>query len=172
PKNPCFKGCEPLPRRNCRPAAPPEYLEPYPLPVSLWSTLSDSSVIWNAYTCKNYACLINRKRMQKGFDDCKDCFDLAGAEKNRWAGPPPIGGGLDFSIDEVVAVKKPGTIRTGLDIGGGVATFALEEVYAPLINSIGFRKVKWVVGLKLDRGPELREMYLSAFLKKSIKISW
>ncbi|PSS30061.1 Apoptosis-inducing factor 1 like [Actinidia chinensis var. chinensis] len=48
-----LKGCEQLPRRRCRPAAPPEYVEPYPLPACLWSTPSDSSVIWTAYTCKN-----------------------------------------------------------------------------------------------------------------------
>lgn len=228
-----LKGCEPLPRRRCRSASQPEYMEPYPLPASFWSTPSDSSVVWTAYTCKNYQCLINRMRTQKGFDDCKDCFDLEGVEKTRWTGPK-IGGGVDFSIDEVLAVKKPGTIRIGLDIGGGVATFALyisisqrlpffdntldivhsmhvlsnwipttllhflffdiyrvlrpgglfwldhffcvgeqlEEVYAPLINSIGFKKVKWVVGRKLDRGPELREMYLSALLEKPLKNSW
>ncbi|KAL3522564.1 hypothetical protein ACH5RR_015398 [Cinchona calisaya] len=260
-----LKGCEPLPRRRCRPAAPKEYVEPYPLPQSLWTTPSDSSVVWTAYTCKDYSCLINRIRTQKGFDDCKDCFDLGGREKSRWAGTS-ISGGLDFSIDEVLAVKKPGTVRIGLDIGGGVATFAvrmrernitiittsmnlngpfntfiasrgliplyisisqrlpffdntldiihsmhvlsnwipttllhflffdiyrvlrpgglfwldhffcvgdqLEQVYAPLIESIGFDKVKWVVGPKLDRGPELREMYLSALLEKPLKNSW
>ncbi|XAR58125.1 hypothetical protein NMG60_11026519 [Bertholletia excelsa] len=260
-----LKGCEPLPRRRCRAAAPPEYVEPYSIPDSFWSTPSDSSVVWTAYTCKNYSCLINRSRNQKGFDDCKDCFNLKGKEKSRWAGHG-IGSGLDFSIDEVLAVKKPGTIRIGLDIGGGVATFAvrmrernitiittsmnlngpfnnfiasrgviplyisisqrlpffdntldiihsmhvlsnwipttllhflffdinrvlrpgglfwldhffcvgdqLEEVYMPLINTIGFKKVKWVVGPKLDRGPGLREIYLSALLEKPLKNSW
>ncbi|KAK9272300.1 hypothetical protein L1049_002671 [Liquidambar formosana] len=259
-----LKGCEPLPRRRCRPAAPPHYVEPFPLPVSFWTTPSDSSVVWTAYTCKNYSCLINRRRNQKGFDDCKDCFDLEGPEKVRWSGS--VGSGVDFSIDEVLATKKPGTIRIGLDIGGGVATFAIrmkeknitivttsmnlngpfnnfiasrgvvplyisisqrlpffdntldivhsmhvlsnwipttllhflffdiyrvlrpgglfwldhffcvgeqfEEVYQPLIDSIGFKKVKWVVGRKLDRGPELREMYLSALLEKPLKNSW
>ncbi|KAA8530692.1 hypothetical protein F0562_005374 [Nyssa sinensis] len=87
-----LKGCEPLPRRHCRPAAPSEYVEPYTLP--------------------------------KGFDDCKACFDLEGPEKIRWAGS--VGSGLDFSIDKVLAVKKPGTIRIGLDIGGGVATFVVR----------------------------------------------
>ncbi|XP_027178425.1 uncharacterized protein LOC113777512 [Coffea eugenioides] len=260
-----LKGCEPLPRRRCRPAAQKEYVEPYPLPQSSWTTPSDSSVVWTAYSCKNYSCLINRMHTQKGFDDCKDCFDLEGREKHRWAGTS-ISDGLDFSIDDVLAVKKPGTIRIGLDIGGGVATFAvrmrernitiittsmnlngpfntfiasrgviplyisisqrlpffdntldivhsmhvlsnwipttllhflffdiyrvlrpgglfwldhffcvgdqLEQVYAPLIESIGFNKVKWVVGPKLDRGPELREMYLSALLQKPLKNSW
>ncbi|OIT37658.1 PREDICTED: uncharacterized protein LOC109240467 [Nicotiana attenuata] len=259
-----LKGCEPLPRRRCRPAAQHEYVEPYPLPESLWTTPSDSSVVWTAYTCKNYECLINRIKTQKAFDDCKDCFDLNGREKNRWSSKK--GTGLDFTIDEVLAVKKPGTIRIGLDIGGGVATFAVrmrernitilttsmnlngpfntfiasrgvvplyisisqrlpffdntldivhsmhvlsnwipttllhfllfdiyrvlrpgglfwldhffcvteqfEQVYAPLIDSIGFNKVKWVVGRKMDRGPELNEMYLSALLEKPLKNSW
>lgn len=260
-----LKGCEPLPRRRCRPAAPPSYVEPYPLPTSLWTTPSDSSVVWTAYTCKNYNCLINR-RTQKGFDDCKDCFDLEGREKTRWSSDKSSNGGLDFTIDEVLATKKPGTIRIGLDIGGGVATFAvrmmarnitivttsmnlngpfnnfiasrgvvplyisisqrlpffdntldivhsmhvlsnwipttllhflmfdiyrvlrpgglfwldhffcvgeqLEEVYTPLIESIGFNKLKWVAGRKLDRGPELGEMYLSALLEKPLKNSY
>ncbi|XP_060213171.1 probable methyltransferase At1g29790 [Lycium barbarum] len=259
-----LKGCEPLPRRRCRPASQQEYVEPYPLPESLWTTPSDSSVVWTAYTCKSYECLIIRMKTQKGFDDCKDCFDLNGREKNRWSSTK--GAGLDFSIDEVLAVKKPGTIRIGLDIGGGVATFAVrmrernitilttsmnlngpfntfiasrgvvplyisisqrlpffdntldivhsmhvlsnwipttllhflffdiyrvlrpgglfwldhffcvgeefEQVYAPLIESIGFHKVKWIVGRKMDRGPELNEMYLSALLEKPLKNSW
>ncbi|KAF8398907.1 hypothetical protein HHK36_014771 [Tetracentron sinense] len=260
-----LKGCEPLPRRRCRPASPPKFVEPFPLPLSLWSTPSDNSVVWTAYSCKSYSCLINRNRNQKGFDDCKDCFDLDGREKTRWV-IANSDGGLDFSIDEVLGKKKPGTVRIGLDIGGGSGTFAvrmrernvtivttsmnlngpfnsfiasrgvvplylsisqrlpffdntldivhsmhvlsnwipttllhfslfdiyrvlrpgglfwldhffcvgeqLEEVYVPLIDSIGFNKVKWVVGRKLDRGPELREMYLSALLEKPLKRSW
>lgn len=47
-----------------------------------------------------------------------------------------------------------------------------ENIYEPLINSIGFKRIKWVVGPKLDRGPELREMYLSALLEKPLKNSW
>ncbi|PIN06936.1 hypothetical protein CDL12_20496 [Handroanthus impetiginosus] len=259
-----LRGCEPLPRRRCRPAAAAASAEPYPLPDSLWSTPPDSSVVWTAYTCKNYSCLINRGRTQKGFDDCKDCFDLNGREKNRWTEKRTSN--LDFTIDEVLAVKKPGSVRIGLDIGGGTATFAvrmrernitivttsmnlngpfnnfiasrgvvplyisisqrlpffdntldiihsmhvlsnwiptdllhffifdiyrvlrpgglfwldhffcvgdqLAEVYAPLIESVGFEKVKWEVGRKLDRGPELNEMYLSALLEKPLKNSW
>lgn len=257
-----LRGCEPLPRRRCRSAAPKNAVEPYPLPESLWTTPPDSSVVWTAYTCKNYSCLINRARNQKGFDDCKDCFDLNGREKHRWTGAV-TSSSLDFAIDDVIASKPPGTIRIGLDIGGGVATFAvrmrernvtvittsmnlngpfnnfiaargvvplyvsisqrlpffdntmdivhsmhvlsnwiptdllqfmmfdiyrvlrpgglfwmdhffcvgeqLEKVYAPLIESVGFEKVKWEVGRKLDRGPELNEMYLSALLEKPLK---
>lgn len=260
-----LRGCEPLPRRRCRPAAPPDYVEPYPYPTCIWTTPSDNSVVWTAYTCKDYDCLINRKHRQKGFDDCKDCFDLEGREKSRWTATESHGG-LDFTIDEVLATKPPGMIRIGLDIGGGVATFAvrmmqrnitivttsmnlngpfnsfiasrgvvplymsisqrlpffdntldivhsmhvlsnwipttllhfllfdvyrvlrpgglfwldhffcssdqLEKVYAPVIESVGFNKLKWIVGRKLDRGPELQEMYLSALLEKPLKNSW
>lgn len=258
-----LKGCEPLPRRRCRPAASPQAAEPLPLPRSLWSTPPDSSTVWTAYTCKNYSCLVGRSRNQRAFDDCKDCFDLAGRESRRWAGPSSQ---LDFSIDEVLAAKPPGAVRIGLDIGGGVATFAvrmrernvtivtttmnlngpfnnfvaargvvplyvsisqrlpffdntldivhsmhvlsnwipakmlhfvlfdiyrvlrpgglfwldhffcvgdeLDELYAPLIQSVGFRKLRWEVGRKLDRGEELNEMYLSALLEKPLKNSW
>lgn len=262
-----LKGCEPLPRRRCRPAASPAYVEPDPLPTSLWSTPSDSSVVWTAYSCKNYDCLVNRKRNLKSFDDCKDCFDLQGREKTRWTrSKSTSNGSLDFSMDEVLATKKPGTVRIGLDIGGGVATFAvrmrernvtvvttsmnlngpfnsfiasrgvvplfisisqrlpffdntldivhsmhvlsnwipttvlhflvfdiyrvlrpgglfwldhffcvgdqLEEVYRPVFESVGFNKLKWVVGKKLDHGLERREMYLSALLEKPLKNSW
>ncbi|XP_057807241.1 probable methyltransferase At1g29790 [Salvia miltiorrhiza] len=259
-----LKGCEPLPRRRCRPAAPGNPVEPRPLPDSLWSTPSDATVVWTAYSCKNYSCLINRWRKQKGFDDCKDCFDLEGRERRRWSGH--AASNLDFTIEEVLGAKPPGSIRIGLDIGGGVATFAvrmrernvtimttsmnlngpfnsfiaargvvplyvsisqrlpffdntldivhsmhvlsnwipaellhfmvfdiyrvlrpgglfwldhffcvgdeLQELYAPLIESVGFRKLRWEVGRKLDRGPDLNEMYLSALLEKPLNNSW
>ncbi|CAL5189903.1 unnamed protein product [Lathyrus oleraceus] len=259
-----LKGCEPLPRRRCRPAAPKSFPPPIPFPSSLWSTPSDSSVVWTAYTCKSYTCLIDRSRTQRGFDDCKDCFDLNGREKHRWTNPKS--NGLDFSIDDVLKTRKPGSVRTGLDLGGGVATFAvrmkdrnvtiittslnlngpfntfiasrgvvplymsisqrfpffdntldivhsmhvlsnwipetllhfllfdvyrvlrpgglfwldhffcvgdqLENVYGPMIESVGFKKVKWVTGKKLDKGPQFQEMYLSALLEKPFKDSW
>lgn len=257
-----LKGCEPLPRRRCRPAAPVDFVEPAALPESLWSTPPDSSVVWTAYTCKNYACLIDRKN-QKGFDDCKDCFELEGREKGRWV--VPSDNPVDFSIDEVLRLKPAGTVRIGLDIGGGSGTFSVrmkernvtvvttsmnlngpfnsfiaargvvplflsisqrlpffdntldmvhsmhvlsnwipdtllhfiffdiyrvlrpggifwldhfffveEQMgkYVPMIDSVGFHRLKWVVGRKLDRGPELKEMYISAVLEKPLKNSW
>ncbi|CAN1123003.1 Probable methyltransferase At1g29790 [Linum perenne] len=261
-----LKGCEPLPRRRCRPASQDDYVEPYPLPESQWKTPPDSTVVWTAYTCKSFQCLIDRYLKQKGFDDCKDCFDLNGREKTRWASRKIIEGSLDFTIDEVLATRTPGTVRIGIDLGGGVATFAvrmkernvtiittsmnlngpfnnfiaargvvpmyisisqrlpffdntldivhsmhvlsnwipttllhflmfdvyrvlrpgglfwldhffcvgdeLRDTYGPLIESVGFKRVKWVIGRKLDRGEELREMYLSALLEKPLKNSW
>lgn len=48
----------------------------------------------------------------------------------------------------------------------------LEMVYGPMIESVGFKKVKWVTGKKLDKGPQFQEMYLSALLEKPFKDSW
>ncbi|GLJ49104.1 hypothetical protein SUGI_1035930 [Cryptomeria japonica] len=250
-----LRGCEPLPRRRCIPHTSPNYKEPYPFPQSMWTTPPNSSVVWTAYTCKDYACLIDRKN-HPGIEDCKDCFDLQYREKSRWLGP---GGSIDFTVDEVLALKK-GTIRIGLDIGGGTATFAVRmrernvtivttsmnfngpfnnfiasrgvvplyititqrlpffdntldivhsmhvlsnwiptrllefilydiyrilrpggvfwldhffcteketEIYVPMIANLGFRKLKWSVGSKNDRGA--KEVYISALLEKPLQ---
>ncbi|GAB2226829.1 hypothetical protein Droror1_Dr00008620 [Drosera rotundifolia] len=119
-----LKGCEPLPRRRCHPAAASEYDEPIPYPQCQWTTPPDSSVVWKAYSCKNYTCLVNR-RLEKGSDDCKDCFWLDGLERYRWL-PRRRPIQLEFTLDEVLALKKRGTVRIGLDIGGGAGTFAVR----------------------------------------------
>nr|CAD1832179.1 unnamed protein product [Ananas comosus var. bracteatus] len=110
-----LKGCEPLPRRRCHPKTARGYVEPVPFPASLWTIPPDTSIVWDAYTCKNYSCLVNRNK-EKGTYDCKDCFDLAGREKDRWLHEI---GELDYSIDGVLSYKSPGTVRIGLDIGAG-----------------------------------------------------
>ncbi|XP_047317687.1 probable methyltransferase At1g29790 [Impatiens glandulifera] len=114
-----MKGCEPLPRRRCRSKSPIGYTDPKPLPDSLWSTPSDTSIVWDPYTCKSYKCLIDRKHAP-GFYDCKDCFDLNFREKSRWI----LDKSLDYGMDNVIAMRPKGTIRIGLDIGGGAGTFA------------------------------------------------
>jgi SAM-dependent methyltransferase len=252
-----LRGCEPLPRRRCYPTTSPNYVEPFPFPESTWKTPPDSSVVWSAYTCKNYACLIDRKN-HEGSDDCKDCFDLEGREQTRWINS--YGSNMDYSIDEVLDLKK-NTIRIGLDIGGGSGTFAVRmrernvtivttsmnfnapfnsfiasrgvipmyitvtqrlpffdntldivhsmhvlsnwiptellefilydinrilrpgglfwldhffciedelKTYVPLIENLGFNKLKWAVAPKLDRGAERKEMYISALLEKPL----
>lgn len=252
-----LRGCEPLPRRRCYPTTASNYSEPYPFPQSMWKTPPDSSVVWTAYSCKNYSCLIQRKH-QKAFDDCKDCFDLEGREKTRWLNG---GGSMDYSVDEVLNLKK-NTIRIGLDIGGGTGTFAVRmrernvtiittsmnlngpfnsfiasrgviplyititqrlpffentldivhsmhvlsnwiptellefvlydiyrvlrpgglfwldhffciedqlKIYVPMIEQLGYNKLKWFVAPKLDRGPEAKEMYISAVLEKPLE---
>ncbi|KAH7835601.1 hypothetical protein Vadar_027818 [Vaccinium darrowii] len=114
-----LRGCEPLPRRRCHPKAPTGYKNPTPLPGSLWTTPPDTSIVWDPYTCKNYKCLVERQKTP-GYFDCKDCFDLKGREKARWL----FDRGLDYGIDQVLKMRPRGTIRIGLDIGGGTGTFA------------------------------------------------
>ncbi|WCJ32424.1 S-adenosyl-L-methionine-dependent methyltransferases superfamily protein [Euphorbia peplus] len=227
-----LRGCEPLPRRRCRSKSPVNYVEPNPLPKSLWQTPPETSVVWDPYACKSYKCLIERKN-QAGFFDCKDCFDLSGREKRRWMFD---NGGLDYGIDQVLRIKTDGTIRIGLDIGGGTGTFAarMKERNVTIITSTmnldgpfnsfiasrglipihvsvsqrlpffentldivhsmhilsnwipdamlefalydvyrvlrpgGFKKIRWNADMKLDRGIQKNEWYLSALLEKPI----
>ena len=255
-----LKGCEPLPRRRCRPRTPAGYVEPAPLPASLWAIPPDTSIVWDAYTCKNYSCLVDRVRRGRpgSHDDCEACFDLAGKELRRWVGDG--GGDLDYDIDTVLASKPRGTIRIGLDIGGGTGTFAarmrernvtvvtttldldapfnrfvasrglvplqitlmqrlpfadgvldivhsmnalsnwvpnavleaalfdiyrvlrpggvfwldhffclgpqLNATYVPIFDRVGFRRLRWKAGRKLDLGAERNEWYVSALLEK------
>ena len=77
---------------------------------------------------------------------------------------------LHFLLFDIYRVLRPGRLFW-LDRFFCVGE-QLEEVYAPLINSIGFKKVKWEGGRKLDRGTELWDMYLSALLEKPLKSSW
>lgn len=252
-----LKGCEPLPRRRCHPKSPAGYVEPTPFPESLWSIPPDTSIAWDAYTCKNYTCLVDRSK-QKGSYDCKDCFNLGGREKNRWVYND---GELNYGIDEVLSIKR-GAIRIGLDIGGGTGSFAarmrernvtivtstmnfngpfnnfiasrglvplhisvahrlpfydstldivhsmhvlsnwipdvmlefalfdiyrvlrpgglfwldhffchgkqLNSTYVPMFQRIGFRRLRWHAGRKLDRGFEKDEWYVSALLGKPL----
>ncbi|KAF0900243.1 hypothetical protein E2562_029753 [Oryza meyeriana var. granulata] len=108
-----LKGCDPLPRRRCRPRSPVAYVQPAPLPKSLWAIPPDTTVVWDAYRCKNYSCLLH------GGGE----FDLRGREKGRWMRDD---GALAYSIDGVLAVRPNGTVRIGLDIGGVSGTFAVR----------------------------------------------
>ncbi|KAL6659551.1 hypothetical protein ACP70R_003591 [Stipagrostis hirtigluma subsp. patula] len=110
-------GCEPLPRRRCRPRSPKGYVHPTPLLKSLWSTPPDTSVVWDAYRCKNYSCLA-KAAAGGGDGGCDGCsFDLRrGREKDRWERDD---GALSYSIDAVLRSRPPGTVRIGLDLGGG-----------------------------------------------------
>ncbi|CAL5016767.1 unnamed protein product [Urochloa decumbens] len=253
-----LKGCEPLPRRRCRARSPAGYVEPTPLPRSLWSVPPDTTVRWAPYTCKNYTCLVQRARARGGTPSfCKDCFDLEGKERRRWQ---VDNGGVGFSIGSVLRSRAPGTVRVGLDIGGGTGTFAarmaernvtvvtttldmdapfaafvasrglvplqitlmqrlpfadgvldivhsmnalgswvpdavleaalydiyrvlrpggvfwldhffclgpqLNATYVPIFDRVGFRRLRWKAGRKLDLGPERNEWYVSALLER------
>ncbi|KAJ7521873.1 hypothetical protein O6H91_19G072400 [Diphasiastrum complanatum] len=251
-------GCEPLPRRRCFARMPSDPEEPLELPTSLWESPSDDSILWTAYSCKSFDCL-NARAKKKVFADCLDCFDLQGRERRRWVMPES---NVDFSIADVLAFKQ-GTLRIGLDIGGGTGSFAarmwehnvtivtstlnlggpfnnfighrgivplfltisqrfpffdntldivhsmhvlsnwiptesleftfydidrilrpggllwidrffckspqLNSTYAPMIERLGYKKLRWETAAKLDRGPQLQEYYLSALLEKPLK---
>jgi len=43
------------------------------------------------------------------------------------------------------------------------------KIYVPMIEQLGYKKHKWFVAPKLDRGPELKEMYISVVLEKPLK---
>ncbi|KAG2581157.1 probable methyltransferase At1g29790 [Panicum virgatum] len=112
-------GCEPLPRRRCRAPSPKGYAHPLPLPASLWATPPDTSVVWDAYPCKNYSCLQQASTSSSpGVAGCDGCFDL---RKARWARDD---GALSYSIAAVLAARPSGTVRVGLDLGSGGGTFA------------------------------------------------
>ncbi|KAJ4757929.1 S-adenosyl-L-methionine-dependent methyltransferases superfamily protein [Rhynchospora pubera] len=254
-----LRGCEPLPRRRCHSKSPPWYIDPIPLPESLWQIPPDTNVVWDDYTCKNYSCLVRRGEWPGSYD-CKDCFNLDGREKTRWLHDD---GGINFSIDQVLKLVPPGMIRIGLDIGGGTGTFAarmrvhnitivtttmnfdgpfnsfiasrglvpvhltvghrlpfsdstldlvhsmhmlsnwipgpvleflfydvyrvlrpgglfwldrffcvktqMNETYAPMVYKVGFNRLRWYEGRKMDRGERMNEWYLSAVLQKPIK---
>ncbi|KAF8668428.1 hypothetical protein HU200_052240 [Digitaria exilis] len=100
-------GCDPLPRRRCRAPSPARYPQPTPLPASLWTTPKDTSVLWDAYHCKNYSCLSSS--INGG-----GVFDLRRV-KARWARDD---GKLSYSIASVLASRPNGTVRVGLDLAG------------------------------------------------------
>ncbi|KAJ3690437.1 hypothetical protein LUZ61_019601 [Rhynchospora tenuis] len=76
---------------------------------------------------------------------------------------------LHFVLFDVYRVLRPGGLFW-LD-----HFFFVEgqmEEYVSVIESVGFEKLKWEIGRKLDRGAELKEMYISALLQKPLKNSW
>lgn len=134
-----LSGCEPLPRRRCRPRSPKGYPQPAALPRSLWTTPPDTTVVWDAYACKSYSCLAAARGNITGCGgdgDGGSCFDLRRG-RGRWARDD---GALSYSIDAVLRARPNGTVRVGLDLGGGSpsGTFAarmLERAGATVLTA-------------------------------------
>lgn len=121
-----LKGCEPLPRRRCHPKTARGYVEPVPFPASLWTIPPDTSIVWDAYTCKNYSCLVNRNKykgtyaLQENFNiktffrhdgfssaDIFNCVTLDYIYRN-----------VLYSMQVATIVKTASTCRDGRRTGG------------------------------------------------------
>lgn len=109
------KNCFSLPRRRCISRTPRQLVEPLPYPVSLWdqNSLNDLSVRWDLHYCKSFECLNTRIQ-----GDCRNCFNL-NLEEHRWRSF--YRGNL--KMEDVINMKK-GSLRIGLDAGGGTGSFA------------------------------------------------
>eukprot|EP00850_Spirogloea_muscicola_P013077 SM000087S23359 [mRNA] locus=s87:284717:287639:- [translate_table: standard] len=128
------RGCGSLPRRRCFAPVPERVADPLPQPLAFFSpvksesnssgaaclggpqaALRNGNVRWNHHRCKSYDCL---RRRAGG--DCRNCFDL-GKEAKRWE----MSYYGTFVMREIVAMMN-GTLRIGLDAGGGTGTFAAK----------------------------------------------
>ncbi|KAK4744194.1 hypothetical protein SAY87_010506 [Trapa incisa] len=117
-----INGCDPVPRRRCLARASKTYQRPLPINESLWKVPEDRNVRWSRYACRNFKCL-NATNAKRGYSKCSGCFDME-KERLKWVAAAPNGSlAVDFSIDDVIAIK-PGEIRIGLDFGIGTGTFA------------------------------------------------
>ncbi|CAI5489254.1 unnamed protein product, partial [Closterium sp. Naga37s-1] len=108
-------NCFALPTRRCLTRTSQQLVEPTPFPESLFSqgALKDGAVRWALHHCKSFACLNARL-----IGDCRLCYNMT-IERNRWH--RHFRGSL--SIKEVVNMMN-GTLRIGLDAGGGTGSFA------------------------------------------------
>lgn len=107
-----LRGCHPLPRRRCFSRTPNKQpsLPQYPFP----SSLSDSSVIWDRYSCKSFDCL-NRQNPNLGFDPSREVSKFEAYSND-----------LDLPIQQLLQIVKSSksVLRLGLDVGGGTGSFA------------------------------------------------
>ncbi|XP_061341238.1 probable methyltransferase At1g29790 [Gastrolobium bilobum] len=110
-----LRGCHPLPRRRCfsrTPHKPPlsTSLPQNPFP----SSLPDSTVIWDRYSCKSFDCL-NKQNPNLGFEPSRDASKFTTYKTE-----------LDLPIPQLLQIVKSAksVLRLGLDIGGGTGSFA------------------------------------------------
>lgn len=71
---------------------------------------------------------------------------------------------LEFTLYDIYRVLRPGGIFW-LDRFFCFGS-QLNETYVPMLDRIGFKKLRWNVGMKLDRGVNKNEWYFSAVLEK------
>ncbi|CAI5491043.1 unnamed protein product [Closterium sp. Naga37s-1] len=107
--------CFSLPQRRCRARTTNQTINPLPFPQALFnlSALIDTALVWDHHACSSFACLNARV-----VGDCRLCFNLT-LERNRWR----VRYRGSLTIEDVLKMKQ-GSIRLGLDIGGGTGSFA------------------------------------------------
>lgn len=71
---------------------------------------------------------------------------------------------LEFTLYDIYRVLRPGGIFW-LDRFFCFGS-QLNKTYVPMLDRIGFKKLRWNVGMKLDRGVNKNEWYFSAVLEK------
>ncbi|XP_074274397.1 putative methyltransferase At1g29790 [Silene latifolia] len=110
-----LRGCEPLPRRRCFSKTVNKFGQLYPLPRSLWNSVSDKVVgSWEGYNCNSFKCL-SKKLGGNKFDLSRNGSEIDRFVKGKWKN--------DFRIDDVLGLVGNGDrIRIGFDIGGSGTT--------------------------------------------------
>jgi SAM-dependent methyltransferase len=73
---------------------------------------------------------------------------------------------LEFILFDIDRVLRPGGLFW-LDHFFCIE-HQLADTYIPLFRKLRYKKLRWAIGPKLDRGPDLHEVYLSALLEKPL----
>lgn len=113
-------NCHSLPKRHCFARTASSGKEPLPLPRSLWDqhALIDQNVRWDLHQYNSFEAITRRKQ-----GDCRNCFNLT-LEASRWFKERHG----TIRLEKVVKMKK-GSLRIGLDIGGGTGSFAAKMAF-------------------------------------------
>ncbi|CAI7880193.1 unnamed protein product [Closterium sp. NIES-54] len=131
--------CFSLPQRRCRARTTNQTIDPLPFPQALFnlSALIDTALVWDHHACSSFACLNARV-----VGDCRLCFNLT-LERNRWR----VRYRGSLTIADVLKMKQ-GSIRLGLDIGGGTGSFAAHMALYNVTILTTAMNVETVVGRK------------------------
>ncbi|KAK7260438.1 hypothetical protein RIF29_26475 [Crotalaria pallida] len=111
-----LRGCHPLPRRRCFSKTPQKPLHSLPInnPFPSLSSLQETLILWDRYTCKSFNCL-NRQNPSLGFD-----FEVEASKFDKYKSE------LDLPVNQLMQIARSAksVIRLGIDIGGGTGSFA------------------------------------------------
>uniref|UniRef100_R7W8T0 Methyltransferase type 11 domain-containing protein n=1 Tax=Aegilops tauschii TaxID=37682 RepID=R7W8T0_AEGTA len=119
-----LKGCEPLPRRRCRPRSPASLVQRLPFADGVLDIVHSMHVLTNSV-------------------------------------PAAV---LEFAFFDIYRVLRPGGVFW-LDHFFCLGP-QLNATYVPILDRVGFRRLRWKASRKLDLGAERNEWYVSALLEK------